>query len=1457
MRSGWPLLLAPILCGFGLWAQPLGVPAIDAKAKGPDQINLTWKPVANPGYGYLVEIQSDADHRYQSWQELRPIPAAAGYTCDHSVVLRNGRCGISDPGGVHVYNPPHRGVPYWVTEANYIDPQDDTPAQFIAAGLRANTGYHFRVRTYSGLKAESHGAYSNVASATTAAYPQHYVSPEGQDTNDGSAPDPAHAWKTLAHASAALACGHELIVLEGSYPADAVQMNQKCTAADKAVVMVNPGDEATITSVPAGAEHTMVLGGSHVVIDGLVSASSSEQNGDYDVQVVGDHAALFGIETHPAVVPAFKGGVALRGSHNLLYGAYLHDAGSPDSAQNPGGNGGFVLVVEGEAGNANVIWSNHLTRGGHDVSLCIRGAHHNRWLNNVMDGGWGMGWEAVQSATHNLVEGNFIFHVGQSVDFYKPAIEASSADNTVRRNLVVGAKSNAVEVSAIYGGDTAGHTRVYNNVFYAPGTCLFESRNGGAAAYDGVVYANNICSLFSGVGTDIYPDNRTSSIARNSFLPAGNGGQPEAGKAVIVWNHSAGDPFEYPRPVAFADGNYSPPFARNADLSVEAKFANESAFDFHLSAGSRLLGAGIAVEDPEWGSVAGKPDLGAFGISPSPPPQGFVPPKAAPAAPAPPPATAAPAVSAAAEFARLPRFGQAELDRPTLTAIGIQLPVAPGLSYQAVTTVRYREAGSETWREAMPLFRVHPDVVVGWDVNPQFGGSIFDLKPGTRYQVELHEVDPESGTDQRVMLAAATRALPHDPSAPHRRPVRSAEELKSALSSAQAGDIIELADGVYRGQFRIDAPGTRERPIVIRGASEEGTILDGDGCNDCNGFEVYGAGFVHIERLTIRSSERAIRFQTNGAEGNVVRRVHIRDTTLAIGAHPDQRDFYIADNTLEGRLKWPQEYRADDGAHSDDDGIQVMGNGHIVAYNRISGYGDAMKTSQRGARSVDFYGNDIRYSYDNGVELDEGAGNIRCFRNRFLNTYAPLSVQPIYGGPAYMLRNVVINVGDEQMKFHALGGNPPQEPSGILALHNTFVSAQVALNVETPLMSHYFLVANNLFVGPQGAGLIKVVNWDAPVATGVFDYNAYFPDGIFYFNLFKESVKSFPTLASLRTRGLETHGVALTGPVFENRFAIERDAKVFVQPVELVPAANSAAIDHGVYFPNINDGYAGRAPDLGAIETGCPAPIYGPRPEGMDESNMTVGCPPRADAPATSALEAMQLLARATGGAPTRPAAAVSRTPAAIAEEGLLLAAGGNLPGAFGVFNATNFPQPKQADFVREAYFELQVQSLVATGAARQCPQADRGITNLGYEDKNLPFTFYGFGALLKRPRVQYLVGGVELACVDEKSARKRWEKVSKSPAPLESTDFAYPLLALMRLDSLAAAPKLAAALDAVRRALSAAKGEQRGLLLYHQGLLLAAAGNALEAEASFTEGAGIASEMVRYLNLEALHRLK
>ena len=599
-------------------AGPVGVPSITATVKGPDQINLTWSAVSNPGYGYLVEIQSAGDSRYSSWRELQPVPTAGGYSCDNTVVRNGGYCNISDPSGIHVYNPRTHSIPYWVTDANYIDPQDGSAAQFVACGLKPNTTYRFRVRSYSGNTSPVYGAYSNIATTATSNYVVRYVSTAGNDTNDGTGPDRSHAWRTLSHASSTIGCGQELIVMAGSYASDNINMGQTCSAEKKAVVMVSPGDTATITSLPARANQALFLTGTYIVIDGIVSAASSSQHGEYIGVIVGNHDALLNMEFHPPVVPTFDGGLIVYGDHDLLYHSYLHDYGSPDATQNPDGNSGFILAVYGRGATNNVIWSNHLTRGGHDESLCKAGCSYNRWLNNVMDGGWGQGWNVIYGdnavSEHNLVEGNFIYDVGQLVTFYKPSIQMSQGNNTVRRNVAVNGKSTALEESYLYGG-TAANNLVYNNVFYDHPTCLFQSANGGTSAYNNDLFANNICYKLHAKATDIYLNNTTNQISYNDILYVDANGRLRPNQAIIIWDHAAQGSYQYPQTLSYADRNYSPPFSHNKGLDVIPKFVDEANFDFHLIANSSLIAAGTDVTDAQWGSTDGTVDLGAFGIS--------------------------------------------------------------------------------------------------------------------------------------------------------------------------------------------------------------------------------------------------------------------------------------------------------------------------------------------------------------------------------------------------------------------------------------------------------------------------------------------------------------------------------------------------------------------------------------------------------------------------------------------------------------------------------------------------------------------------------------------------------------------------------------------------------------------------------------------------------------------------
>jgi hypothetical protein len=559
------------------------------------------------------------------------------------------------------------------------------------------------------------------------------------------------------------------------------------------------------------------------------------------------------------------------------------------------------------------------------------------------------------------------------------------------------------------------------------------------------------------------------------------------------------------------------------------------------------------------------------------------------------------------------------LDMPTVVTLGVQMLITGDDNFNATVTVRYKKSSDTNWNGAMPLYRVHPENV---ETNPppaQFAGSIFDLAPATSYDIELHAVDPD-GTDVIKTLSGSTLPVPGDPPNPHVVNVSDQTSLQNAINAAQPGDVIIVANGSYGPYLSFNAAGAPGNPIVVRGESEDGVVIDGAGCASCNVIEYYNTGNIHLENLTIQNAYRALRVQTTGTTNDVFRYLHVKNVQLGITTNDDANGYYVADNTLEGRLVWPAVYKDDSGAHANDDGINVHGSGNVIAYNRISGFGDAMKTEQDQVVDNDIYGNDVLWTYDNAIELDTSLRNMRAFRNRFTNCYAPTSFQPIEGGPAYLWRNVIVNVADEPFKLHALGGVGP--PSGAFIVHNTVVKAGSSLQLSTPDIAKNIFFGNNLFIANPSDGYS--VRWDTPEIdpTDKLDYDGYYPDGTFELGYSNTGpYMTYSSFAAAQASGIfEAHGLLVGASNFASGLSTPATYQSLLPPPDVSLASDSLAIDKGETFANLDDGFTGAAPDLGAIEFGCAPPSYGPRAPGTDETNTSFACgaPPNGDGGPTS-----------------------------------------------------------------------------------------------------------------------------------------------------------------------------------------------------------------------------------------------
>jgi len=528
--------------------------------------------------------------------------------------------------------------------------------------------------------------------------------------------------------------------------------------------------------------------------------------------------------------------------------------------------------------------------------------------------------------------------------------------------------------------------------------------------------------------------------------------------------------------------------------------------------------------------------------------------------------------------------GEIEFDQPTIQTIGLSLPIVSGdHNFNATAVVAYRPLGADSWKIALPLQRVRTDTLSRRDPTPfpiaeQFAGSIFDLEANTGYEVSIEIADPDGGNAVRRGVVR-TRSVPlSGPSIPRTVNVHSDDELGQALSAAKPGDVIVLGGGVYREPIRLHQSGTEDNPIVVRGLHRDGTILEASEAD--YGVTITGSHVV-LEQVTIRRSLWGMRI--TDATDVTVRQTRIRDVKYGIDATGGaNRNLYICDNDLKGKaVAWP-----DTGPRTwNFEGIVVSGSGHVICYNTLSGFGDALGLSPNTTipnRAIDFYGNDVLWGGDDGVELDYSERNVRAFRNRFGNVGMGISFQPIWGGPVYAFRNVIYNTAKAPYKLN-------QDPTGFHIFHNTSIRPGWGW-VQYGYQVSNFSFVNNLTVGTENA-----VNMMPSLQLARIDFNGWAPDGQFTFH------ESWDGFGSLRERSpYERHGVLLSPPVFRETVAIPPAFAAFMRPPAATLHSASNAVDAGVLLPDINDGYTGRAPDLGAIEQGESPPSYGVRAAGAD-----------------------------------------------------------------------------------------------------------------------------------------------------------------------------------------------------------------------------------------------------------------
>ena len=542
-------------------------------------------------------------------------------------------------------------------------------------------------------------------------------------------------------------------------------------------------------------------------------------------------------------------------------------------------------------------------------------------------------------------------------------------------------------------------------------------------------------------------------------------------------------------------------------------------------------------------------------------------------------------------------------------------------------TVEYKQVAASTWKTGHPLLRITPAYSVSTGPVPlvdSWAGVIFDLTPGTTYDVRLTVIEP--GQPNVVITGTrSTRALPAAAGATTKTATTS-DDLQAKFDSLLPGDVLVLADGVYNWSaqpypLRMQVAGTEANPIYIRGTSITGTVI-----KRITGFvlQILAASHVIFEDLTLEGSSAdsgtdaqsvGVSFW-NGAPGqtNVTfRRILFKGVDQGIVAFAGINGTLVYECNLQGNNPWSKSYEINPASETfnytwNDDGISLPGLGNAAWNNTLNGFGDAFSVKQEVlSAAVYFYRNRVKMTGDDACEGDYSTRNMAFYDNFVTNAGTLFSSDPIYGGPTFVHRNIAINVWRGPFKLNTTGG-------GLLMYSNTILKTKTPGEPAGWYLSgngggtnlRQWAYVNNLLVY-RDSGVTPTL-WLEQVGNTPIDFtnNAWFPDNTSAATIKWNVGGNFGTLAEAAA------GIALTAPLFgtatrrhtgdvvsaSDPFATDiaiasTYQTEFAGTPSVALSTGTTLSNAGVVIPGITDGFSGAAPDIGAAISGRAAITYG------------------------------------------------------------------------------------------------------------------------------------------------------------------------------------------------------------------------------------------------------------------------
>jgi hypothetical protein len=500
---------------------------------------------------------------------------------------------------------------------------------------------------------------------------------------------------------------------------------------------------------------------------------------------------------------------------------------------------------------------------------------------------------------------------------------------------------------------------------------------------------------------------------------------------------------------------------------------------------------------------------------------------------------------------------------PTFQSIGLYWSPGSG-SATSVCKVTYREKGSTAWSDGLPLW---------FDKrNSEFRGSLVNLKPNTLYEIQLSLQNSTLATliscktwseefpiAKTVYLPSGTSSKTFTVSEPG---TSTGYVLYSASPSSSTIDVNSLQDYC----INVQASYVIIRGVKCKNASRDGINL-GKGVHDViiEHCDISGWGRVDKDGFGIELDAGV-----KALSGTNVERIILQYNKI----HHPRSNSNTWDQTRTGT------YSGSHPAGPCGIGFITSAGNHTIRFNEVYSdenhlFNDGITGSYNNTTQgfpgpdTDIYGNIVKNTIDDALEIDGGGRNVRIWGNLIDTTYVGISSSPCSVGPLYVFRNVMgFSRRSKSSSVKGVFAKTGDQSAGVgmqYWFHNTVLQpggATIGISSSGSGSLTMLLSMNNILNGRIS------IDARTSTTTNQFDYD-----------LCSGEIRA--------NSGAETHAIKGTPQFMSKSGDLSRNSELFQL------ASNSPGINAGIQIPNFNDDYFGSGPDVGACESGIPVMLFG------------------------------------------------------------------------------------------------------------------------------------------------------------------------------------------------------------------------------------------------------------------------